>query len=77
MPQRIKYWGISILYCINIQAINEFGPPKSESDDALVLGGIFPTHFSVKNICPSLTILKKGLITLPINKKLRGFDCGF
>jgi hypothetical protein len=36
-------------------------PHQCLSDDALVGRGIFPAHFSVKKIRPSLTTSKTGL----------------
>jgi hypothetical protein len=41
-------------------------PHQYASDDALVGGGIFPTHFFGQKIRPSLTTSKDGLKTLNI-----------
>jgi len=55
-----------LLYLINKQIIKHNYQFQYTSDDALVGAGIFPTHFSVKNIRPYLTTSEDGLRTLNI-----------
>jgi hypothetical protein len=46
-------------WCLSI-----ISPLQYLSDDVIVGEGKFPTHFSVKNIRPSLTTSESGLIAL-------------
>jgi len=47
-------------------SVSIYLPYQYVSDDVLVEGEIFPTHFSVKKIRPSLTTSEKGLKKLNI-----------
>jgi len=48
-------------------SVSIYLPYQYVSDDVLVEGEIFPTHFSVKKIRPSLTTSKDGLERLNIH----------
>ena len=47
-------------------------PHQNTTDVVLICGEIFPTHFSVKKIRPSLTTLGEGLKLLNIHMETTG-----